>query len=230
MFEKRLAAVPPQLLTGNGPQLGQITVADASLYKVKQVIHIQSTTATPQAFEIKQIIDIHTMFLGPIGGNISAFSNVSAWLVADGAFIFANEQLRPKIPEQEVERATYEEEPTVARRVILVDPMGTKIDDSNPLPVAFDGTISIGDVSIVEGGNTLAVNPDGSINVEVGKPVGLFNLPYDSIKATYPSATQENYQSYVGGISGTPVQLTIVTYTDTTKNNISTVARTPVGP
>jgi hypothetical protein len=61
----------------------------------------------------------------------------------------------------------YEEEPTVAQRTVLVDECGDKINNSNPLPVAFDGTVSIGDVSIVEGGNTMVVNTDGSINVNI---------------------------------------------------------------
>ncbi len=75
----------------------------------------------------------------------------------------------------------------------------------------------------------MTVNPDGSINVNE-KSVGLFTLPYDSIQTTYPSATVEHYQSYLGGLSGTAVQLVVVTYSDSTKNNITSVVRTPTGP
>jgi hypothetical protein len=112
----------------------------------------------------------------------------------------------------------------------MVDDCGDTINAGNPFPVSIDSEITIGDVSIVEGGNTMAVNPDGSINIDISKSIGLFDLPYDSIAATYPSATVENYQSYLGGLSGTPVQLVVVTYTDSTKNFITSVVRTPTGP
>jgi hypothetical protein len=49
----------------------------------------------------------------------------------------------------------------------MVDPCGNIVGPDNPLPVAIEGTISIGDVSIVEGGNTMTVNSDGSINVNI---------------------------------------------------------------
>ena len=51
-----------------------------------------------------------------------------------------------------------------------MDPYGNGYTDSNPLPVAFDGTVSIGDVHILgpsPTNNELVVNPDGSINVIV---------------------------------------------------------------
>jgi hypothetical protein len=72
-----------------------------------------------------------------------------------------------------------------------------------------------------DGSSYLEINTDGSV-----KTVQLFTEPFDSITATYPSSTQEIYQSRIGGISGSVQQTLTVNYTDTTKNFILNVART----
>lgn len=168
MFEKRLAAVPPQLFTSNGTADGRITVADASLFKVKQAVNLSGTALPNLNLEIKSIPNGTTIFVGPIGPGIVDRTDISLYTTAATSFIFANEQLRPKIPEQEIERHTYEEEPTVARRVVMVDPMGNKYGEGNPLPIAFDGTVSVGNVTIQDDdGDELEINTDGSINVNV---------------------------------------------------------------
>lgn len=81
-------------------------------------------------------------------------------------------------------------------------------------------------IAISDGINTLDVNPDGSINVKTTNPVYIFTLPFDSITASYPSATQEIYQSRTGGVSGTIIETITVNYTDSTKNFILNLART----
>jgi hypothetical protein len=199
VLEKRFAAVAPQLLTSNGTVAGQITVVDGSLYKVKQIISLQATGVGPAQFQVQRIINCNTIFLGPVGSSdiINSRSDVSAYTVALGAFIFAIEQPRPTVPEEQVTRWTYEEEPVVARRVVIVDECGDKFNDSNPLPVAFDGTITIGDVSIVEGGNTMDVNSDGSINVNIVNSIpttvpGL-NIFYQEISSVASGATTPIY-------------------------------------
>jgi hypothetical protein len=240
MLEKRFYAVPPQLFTANGTNEGVVTIAGgaATLFKVGMKVYINATGLPTLYLQIKEIDSETNIQVGPIPGTlktpgantgITARSNISAYTVALGANISADEQKRPAIDYAEIMRAVYDEEPTVALRTVLVDELGDRYNPANPLPVAFDGTVEIGDVSIVEGGNTMIVNPDGSINVNE-KSVGLFTLPYDSINATTPSATVENYQSYLGGLSGTPVQLVVVTYTDSTKKVLASVVRTPTGP
>ena len=143
MFEKRFAAVTPQLLTSDGTNAGKITVLDASLYKVKQSISLQNTAGGARQYQVQRITDINTIYLGPLGSSdiVNERSDVSAYTTALGSFIFAVEQKRTSVPEQEIERLTYEEEPTVARRVVIVDKMGDKIDANNPLPV--DATVSV---------------------------------------------------------------------------------------
>ena len=231
MLEKRWPVVAPQAFTADGTDNGLVTIADTTMFKVKQKIYIAATSLPSLHLEVKDVLDLHHLIVGPQHGSILLSTDISAYTVALGGNIYCPiEQKRPPINSDEYMRAVYDEEPTVALRSVLVDELGDRISSVNPLPVAIDGTISIGDVSIVEGGNTMAVNPDGSINVDISKSIGLFDLPYDSIAAAYPSATVENYQSYLGGLSGTPVQLVVVTYTDATKNFITSVVRTPTGP
>ena len=69
--------------------------------------------------------------------------------------------------------------------------------------------------------NELLINPDGSIDTRGQQ---LFTLPFDAITATYPSGTQEVYQSRVGGTSGTVQQTLTINYVDSTKARLLNVA------
>lgn len=51
-------------------------------------------------------------------------------------------------------------------------------------------------------------------------------VQFDSLQVTYTSATIETYQFFTGGLSGTLVATLTVTYTDSTKANLSSVVRT----
>ena len=84
-------------------------------------------------------------------------------------------------------------------------------------------TSSADSIAIGNQAGTTFINPnsDGSV-----KTVQLFTIPFDAITATYPTTTQEVYQSRVGGTSGTVQQTLTVNYTDTTKAFILNVART----
>jgi hypothetical protein len=134
-MEKRFAAVPPQPFTANGTVNGVVTIADTSLFKVKQkVILFQPSITDPLNLEVKAVLNPTQMQVGPVGGPVvNNFTNISAYTVALGAFVIANEQLRPTIISDDYERAVYEEEPTVAKRVIPVDQFGNKISSTNPL-------------------------------------------------------------------------------------------------
>lgn len=153
-YEKRFKAVPPQSLTSNGEINGRLTILDSKLFKVKQLITLLAPTLAHIDLEIKRIDDINTMYVGPIGGSIDSRTDISQYTTALSAAIFANEQLRTNVPEQAVERLTYEEEPTVARRVTLVDALGDKYGLDNPLPV--NATVSTSNVGTPTIFNVLA--------------------------------------------------------------------------
>ena len=140
MLEKRFAAVPAQSLIADGTVDGIITIANTRLFKVKQEVYL-SATALPNLdkIEVKRVLSANQLMVGPKGGSIRTPIDVSAYTLAAGATIAANEQDRPAIGADYTERATYEEEPVVARRVILVDEFGNKYNASNPLPVEGGG-------------------------------------------------------------------------------------------
>jgi hypothetical protein len=196
--EKRLYAVPPQAFTADGDASGKVTVADTRKFVVGHIVLVKSNTQPVLTVKIKRIISATEMYVGPEKEPIQARIDLSAYLVADTATVAANEQNRPSIPEQDIERNTYAEEPAVARRTLLVDELGEPIGDGNPLPVQVDTTVNIGDVRITaqdndpntgnqhssvrisDGLDELAINPDGSINVVIppgagGIPVNEFN-------------------------------------------------------
>lgn len=141
MYEKRLKAVSPVAFAANGTSTGQITLPSTANFKVKQQVILKSSSAGPAIFEVKRVDSDTVLYVGLVGGKITDRVDISMYLMADGANISAPEQTRPSIPEQEIERLTYEEEPTVARRVVIVDQFGNKITEDNPLPV--DATISV---------------------------------------------------------------------------------------
>lgn len=73
------------------------------------------------------------------------------------------------------------------------------------------------------GQSTIAiVNSDGS---KVAGGLGIFSLPYDYLKATYPDSVTEVYTSRTGGSGGAIQQAATVVYTDSTKASIDTVTR-----
>ncbi len=138
MFEKRFAAIPPQPLTTDGTSAGRATFSSPPPFKVKQHVVLQANTLPDLILEVKEVHSPNIVYFGPVGGSIKARVDISAYTVALGATVYAEEQQRTKVPEQEIERHTYEEEPTVARRTALVDPLGKLISEANPLPVTTD--------------------------------------------------------------------------------------------
>jgi hypothetical protein len=156
-LEKRLIAVPTQYFTADGTNEGLVSIADTSLFKVKQVVYIIGNHLPDvDQIEVKRVVDANHMYVGPKGGSIDARVDISLYTTILGAGIAANEQPRPSIPNESVERATYEEEPTLARRSILVDKLGNKYDRTNLLPVDPEGP------SIASTNNLLAMLVQGS--------------------------------------------------------------------
>ena len=168
MFEKRLSAIAPKAFISNGTSDGIITLASALGFSVKQKVFLASNTITGMQFEVKKFLSPTQIVVGPVGTSIFTYSDVSAFLVSDSAQIYAAEQPRVMIDQKEFLRAVYAEEPIVAIRTFMVDDFGDPYNLNNPLPVALEGSISIGAVEVKgTNGNFLEPNTDGSINVNV---------------------------------------------------------------
>lgn len=133
-IEKKWPAIAPLAFTADGGQNGEVYLASTSKFKVKQVIIIKAEGLPDKILEVKRIVTDELMYVGP-NGNIDLREDLSLYTTAIFSTIKAQEQNRPKISPEEYERAMYEEEPTVAKRSILVDTQGEKVSQENPLTV-----------------------------------------------------------------------------------------------
>lgn len=122
MLEKFWKEVPSQLFTANGTYNGVITISSTNAYKLNQFVVILNPSLPSVAAEIKAIISDTQLAVGPQGSGPNLRIDLSAYDTA--STITAPEQSRPPIATQDIERYTYEEAPTVARRTISVDDTG----------------------------------------------------------------------------------------------------------
>lgn len=169
-FERKLAAVPPQAFTANGTPEGVATIASTAGFYIKQFIYIKSNTLQPAGFQVKNVLSTTQLVLGPSDNSLKAPLkplDLSAYTVSDGATISAAEQDNFTIKPDDHYLSVYLPAPVSADRVIDVDPYGNPYGPNNPYPVSFDGTISIGDVTVIGTApdhNPLEPNADGSLN------------------------------------------------------------------
>lgn len=151
-IEKTWLAIPALALTQNGGKYGELFVSSTLSFKVKQRVFLKSNTVLSKQFEIKRINDDTSMELGAIGQGIKDRSDIQEFLIADSAMLYAIDQERPAIPPDAFERAVYEEEPTVAKRVVLVDTLGRKfssvIGNDGKVRLATDTSLSINNLSV----------------------------------------------------------------------------------
>lgn len=188
-FERKLSVVPPQAFTADGNAFGLVTVADSCKFRVKQSAYLVNTAGAELAVQVKKVINPTQLIVGRIDQKIASWTplDISTWTVASGAKIGAEEQNKNNIPPDDHYVAVYESDPVVADRVIQVDCNGNFYDKDNPMPIIFDGQISVGNVRITacdddpkpgdkhssiriagtDCDNELEVNPDGSINIIV---------------------------------------------------------------
>lgn len=245
-IEKKWEAFPSVAFSANGTVDGIVTIPLTFGLYTKQKILLKSNTQGGKALEIKRVLSSTQVVVGPDGAKLDVVSDVSAFTTADSATLEAAEQPRPSIPLQEHERAVYEEEPVVAKRVILVDQLGEKYNDSNRLPVDAQVSVVVPPVSVdldafsatpdnvlmvgTEDGTKTGVKHaaviDANKDLRVMQMGQLVPARFDAIAVTYPTAASEVYTYKVGGTGGTTVAIVTVVYTDSGKGTLSSVART----
>ena len=193
--EKKWLAVTATPLTTDGTRLGLVTVADTTGFKVKGYAYLATTGPSPSPMtlqvQIQRVISSTQMIVGPPGTTPAPnnFIDVSAFTVLSGAVIAFPEQDKNKIKADDVDQATYEADPVVARRVIPVSPDGNLIGPNNPLSV---NVISSGsgsglvpanydDVKIIKNSNG---DPTQYQFYLAGMSVGNINVFYDTFGAS----------------------------------------------
>lgn len=203
--ERQWDAVPPILLTADGTTEGVLQVVDTAGFFFDQQATLQNNLAVKLTVYIKRVVDKNTLWVGPKKGGLDHNVDVSAFTIATSSTISAAMQNKSAVPMEARLQATYETDPIDAWRVRPVDPYGNGYSNSNPLPVTFDGTVSIGDVHILgpsPTNNELNVNADGSINVNVVETPVAGNLVrniYSEANAVVQGATTTLVQYTVPG-------------------------------
>lgn len=191
-FEKFLGTVPPQSFLANGTVLGKITLAESWQFKARQIVVVESTTQPSIELQVKRVED-GAVYVGPINEwSPPTRTDVSAYLVADSAKIRAGEQVRPFVSDNQnygVDDLEHEEEPTNAKRVILVGKDGhpvdteTTLDGKNRLDVKTQEPLP---VTIVGGGGggsgmVLPTTPAiTNVSVILANTEQSFSLPADT--------------------------------------------------
>lgn len=114
---KTLDPVSERKILKDGTNKGEI-FCDVIGFRVGQVVVLKSDTQKEQSFVIDKIYDDRLKFTVPM----------DKFKVSENAVIFALSQQRPNFSTTDVERATYEDAPVVARRVYQVDEFGNYVN------------------------------------------------------------------------------------------------------
>lgn len=206
-YEKLWKLIGPKSFTSDGGNDGRVTIADTVHFKVKQLVILKSSSVFQETYQVNRVESSTVLYLGPINSRIEARSDLSLFTILDGATIEAIVQPRSKVPEQEVERITYEEEPTVARRVVLVDPYGDFYTLDSPLPV--DATINVDSLDI-------------SLDAKTGDNIAISGHPNSIFSEAASTLTLPGYQqvfSYTSVNANTKIAA-IVSSISTTANAV----------
>tara|TARA_R100000951_G_scaffold19275_1_gene16089 strand:- start:4943 stop:5884 length:942 start_codon:yes stop_codon:yes gene_type:complete len=194
--ERTYDPIGPVAFTADGQDNGIITIDDTFCFKVKMDVVLKADGMEAQRFEIKRVLSKTQMILGAENKSLHSRSNLTAYVMGINPTVEASEQDRPNIPPADYERASFEEEPTLAKRVFNVDKYGKAYTVGNPFPVRLsDGSVHIGTVNaelevqlshkadtpdagdipdsvqVGDGVEIIQVNPDGSINVVISDAV-----------------------------------------------------------
>lgn len=181
--ERQWDAVGPILLTADGSTEGVLQVVDTAGFFFDAQATLKNNAGAQLTVYIKRVVDNTTLWVGPKKGGLDHNVDVSAFTVATASTIFAAMQNKPTVPMEARLQSTYVTDPVDAWRVQNVDPYGNPYTDSNPLPIAFDGTITIGDVTVIGTAPNhypLEPNSDGSLNVDLN-PLDSFQTSQYSV-------------------------------------------------
>jgi hypothetical protein len=133
-------------LTAFGTSRGMVTVDSTLGFRVKAIVRLTQALQPTLSLEVKRVNSPTSMEIGPVG-HIDDRIDLTPY--GAGSVVFMPTQPRTDIPLKDIDRATYEEEPVVARRVTQVDEFGRIIGGGAPV-----------NVNVVSGGSGSSFNYD----------------------------------------------------------------------
>jgi hypothetical protein len=222
--EKSYERIDPVYFTADGQENGIITVETVNCFKVKMIVQIYAQGVSAEngsRFMVKRVLNETQMIIGPADKTaLHLKTDMSAYTVANEAFIEFAPTDRPNIPMEDYERAVYEEEPVVAKRVISVDKLGNTFGKShqgqqqfiegsitgsvyNNLKLAYNATLQV---------EYIAESPFATLDSENGHFIQ--KIVYDAVlNATrILLGTSENSNSEIRNITITPSVVAGVSY------------------
>src|SRR5690606_24465654 len=106
--EKRFLAISPRPLIADGGADGSLRLSDTIDIKVGQTAILTSNSQNPIQVKINRVVSNQLLYVGELDKPIGNTLDISAYLVADNAKIEVLEQRRTIVPQQEIERSTYD--------------------------------------------------------------------------------------------------------------------------
>lgn len=139
--ERIWVSIPPVLLTAQGGAQGKIKVTDTVNFRVNMIVSIGDPVLPYLQLKVKRVDSPTDIILGPVDKSVGSkdFVDLSAYGVT--SFLFAQEQTKKHPSTKEIDESTFEQEPVLARRSVIVDEYGRIIGQDNPLNVT--GNISV---------------------------------------------------------------------------------------
>lgn len=175
MLEGKLDAVAPQSFTLDGTTDGLVTIGDTAGFRVKQVAYLKNNTSS-LAVQVKRVLSVTQLIVGYVDQKIATWPklDISVYTVASGAQIGAESQDKSNIPRDDHYRTVYESDPVLADRMVFVDKYGRYYDYNNPFPIIFDGTVTVGNVKVVNFPDLVDVNYGnvGSSTIRTAAQIG----------------------------------------------------------
>jgi hypothetical protein len=170
-YERAWESVGPVAFTATGGQDGTVTLSSTAGFKVKQSIVISAISLPTLKLEVKRVISLTKLIVGPIvtTGKMLARENLSLYTVALLSNIRAEEQKKSLLPPNDIIQAVYEQEPAVAIRTIGVDKFGRSIDTvdngDGKVRLAVDASVTLAPASKAYDDIILTRDSDGDITL-----------------------------------------------------------------
>lgn len=136
--ERKFDQVGPVLFSTDGLANGTIFLPTTKGFKVNLSVTVSADSLPDLDLKVKRVTKNYIV-VGK-NGNIDFKEDVSAYTVALNAKVVQHEQVRTSIPLDDQNSSSYEREPTLARRVVLVDEYGNLFGTENPVPVIGDSS------------------------------------------------------------------------------------------
>ena len=180
-LEKSWAAVPPRSLTSNGTQYGVVNVSSTAGFKVKQRVVLHANTLPDLTVQVKRVNSRTQLIVGPIETvqgkqQLTARTDISAYTVALGAYIYAEEQPKNVLKPEDIIQAVYRQEPGTTIGVEINDefgnPIASVVDEEGRNRLAVDAEVTVTGISVDLDAMTPPTRPDPDNVLIVGSEDG----------------------------------------------------------